>query len=119
MKKRILAVMLAVSLSFVVSSAFGFSCLGKPNVNLSLQSGTLTVNIGYGYWYLCSFDNTIAGITPESCEKIYDGLLLAEALNNKSAIYFPGAAGSCETIGSWKQPDVSHYFIDFLAGPAN
>ena len=120
MKKTIVAVLSIIGLVAIsVNPILAFDCIGKPNVTMSLQSGTVSVDIGYGTWYLCSLNSTEAGITPQACEKIYNGLMLAESLNNKSAIYFPGGAGSCETIGSWKYPNVSHYFIDFLAGPAN
>ena len=120
MKKGITTVLLVIGfVAISVNSVLAFACVGKPHVSMSLQSGTVSANIGYGTWYLCSLNSIEAGITPQACEKIYNGLLLAESLNNKSAIYFPGGAGSCETIGSWKYPDVSHYFIDFLIGPAN
>jgi len=117
MKKVLLAVLMAMLMT--ASRASAFSCVGKPDVHISLQAGIATVNIGYGFWYLCSMNETKGGITPKICEKMYDSLILAEAMNNKVIIYFPGEAGNCQSIGNWTEPAYYEYHIDFLAGPAN
>jgi hypothetical protein len=120
MKKTIIATVVFLTATlFSLTSASAFSCIGKPNVSMSLQSGTVTVTIGYGYWYLCSLNETKGGITPKVCEKIYNSLLLAEVTNTNAEIYFPSEAGNCQSIGSWTEPSVYEYHIDFLAGPAN
>ena len=121
MKKTIIAtvVFLTATLFSLTSASAFISCIGKPDVSMSLQSGTVTVTIGYGYWYLCSLNETKGGITPKVCEKIYNSLLLAEATNTKAMIYFPDSAGNCQSIGSWTEPLVYEYHIDFLAGSAN
>ena len=117
MKKIVIAMLLVIAMT--VSQAKAFTCIGKPDVSLALQSGTVTVSVGYGYWYLCSLNEVKGGITPQVCEKIYSSLLLAEASNTQAVIYFPSEAGDCQSIGSWTEPSVYEYHIDFLAGPAN
>jgi hypothetical protein len=117
MKNILWAVLMVMAMT--VSQAQAFPCTGKPSVELSLQSGTVTVNIGYGHWYLCSLNEIKGNITPRACEKIYNSLILAEALNNQAIIYFPNEAGSCQSIGDWAEPSAYEYYIDFLAGPAN
>ena len=121
MKKLVLVLVVVVGIVsiFLLNEAkANFACTGKPSVHMSLQSGTVSTNIGYGEWYLCSLREEQGGIAPETCGKIYNGLLLAEATNQKVTIYFQGAT-NCASLGSWQWPSNLQYFIDFLAGPAN
>jgi len=117
--KLILITLMAIFFFNANSVQAGFTCDGKPQVNMSLQTGTLTVNVGYGYWYICSINTTVGNITPKACEKIYEGLLSAEILNNRSSIYFEDSLGNCNSIGSWSWPTPAPYHIDFLLDPTN
>jgi hypothetical protein len=119
-KKQILTAILAIAclMSIIATPALAnFSCQGSPNVSMSIGSGTIAVDIGYGTWYLCSVDREVKGISPKQCQVITNGLLLSKATNKKVAVYFTAVKGdgqNCSNMGSWKYPVVRHYHVYFM-----
>lgn len=119
--KTWVAVVAAVLLGSGVASA-NISCGGKITYLGLGTSGMVTVNVGFGTWYLCEMTSAFAGnggitFSPEGCRAIYAGLLAAQKADHPVSFSFASPANTTNgpecSLGSWVVPNPSPYHVSF------
>jgi hypothetical protein len=113
MKKKISALLLAFSFSTNAFSAI--SCTGNIQVlALNPISGLVQLNIGYGWWYICSVSSAVNGVPVDTCKSLYSMMLADQASGRQMSLAFDTTnypSLSCGTIGNWAVPTPFPYYI--------
>jgi hypothetical protein len=114
----------SLALAAVSSTASAnFTCDGKIQYLGLSPSGLVTVNVGFGTWYIC--DQTAPygqnGITfsPEGCRSWFAVMLAAQKSGHGVRLFFNSSASTgngpeCTALGHWVLPNPSPYHMAVL-----
>lgn len=117
-RTSVIAAFLALTMCSTASA--NFTCEGKI-VYLGLgPDGTVTVDVGFGAWYICSLTSTFPGngginFSPEGCRGWYASMLANQKTDSTIAFFFQssvqGGNGPECSLGSWLVPTPSPYHM--------
>ncbi len=84
---------------------------GATSRNLGLSTaGRVTVNNGYGAWFICDLGATYGGYTADACKGICSGLLAARAAGSPVKFFFTDGV-VCSSLGDFVQPSQTPYYF--------
>jgi hypothetical protein len=115
------ALSIAVALTSGNASA-NFTCAGKVTYLGLGVSGTVTIDIGFGTWYLCDltdpFTNNGITFSPEGCRGMYGGILAAQKADQPVRFFFSSSANTNNgpecSMGSWVNPNPAPYHMSLV-----
>lgn len=100
-----------------------FTCEGRITYLGLGPTGLVTLNIGFGTWYICDQTSSYAGYTTtysvEGCKAWYAAILAAQKAGHSLRFYFPSAGGGnngpeCSALGTWVAPNPSAYHMTVM-----
>jgi|GEM_PF-2622190 len=98
---------------FAQSAEAAVACRGQvKTVGLSLGTGVLHADFGYGVANLCGVDHDAGGMSAKTCEVLHAKLITAQSLSKEVTFYFSDSLGSCANLVPWQWPDPAPYYVD-------
>jgi hypothetical protein len=109
-----------LSMLISANAAANFTCEGKIHYLGLGPDGNVTVDVGFGAWYICNLTSSFLGnggitFTPEGCRGWYASILASQKAEDSIVFFFQSSAstgnGAECSMGSWLTPNPSPYHM--------
>jgi hypothetical protein len=98
---------------FTQGAEAAVACSGQvKTVGLSLGTGVLHADFGYGVANLCGVDHDAGGMSAKTCEILHAKLITAQSLNKDVTFYFFDSLGTCSNLVPWQWPNPAPYYFE-------
>jgi len=109
-----------LALTMGATASANFTCEGKIAYLGLGPDGTVTVDIGFGAWYICNLTSSFPGngginFSPEGCRGWYASILANQKTDAAIVFFFQSSAATGNgpecSLGSWVTPNPSPYHM--------
>jgi len=114
-----LALIGAASLIASGTASANFTCEGKVGYLGLSPDGVITVNVGFGTWYICDQTAGNGSFSPAGCKTWYSTILAAKLADQSVRFFFASSieannGAACTALGSWVWPNPAPYHMNVM-----